>query len=58
MNPLNFTLMIGGAFAVRDEYKEPNILEYIEMMMEEGYSEDDAARMWFCLYADSWDDDE
>ena len=58
MNPLNFTLMIGGASAVRDEYKEPNILEYIEMMMEEGYSEDDAARMWFCLYADSWDDDD
>ncbi len=41
-----------------DEYKNPNILEYIDMMMEEGYSEDDAARMWFCLFADTWDDDE
>ena len=36
----------------------PNILEYIEEQMENGYSEDDAAKMWFCLYADSWDDDD
>lgn len=41
-----------------DEYKNPNILEYIDMMMEEGYSEDDAARMWFCLFADTWDEEE
>ena len=33
----------------------PNILEYIEQKMEEGYSEEDASLMWFCLYADSWD---
>lgn len=38
--------------------KKPNILEYIDMMMEEGYSEDDAALMWFCLFADSWDSDD
>lgn len=37
--------------------EHPNILEYIDMMMDEGYSEDDAALMWFCLYADSWDED-
>lgn len=42
----------------RNEYKEPNILEYIDEMMAEGYSEDDAALMWFCLYADTWDDDD
>ena len=40
-----------------DEFKNPNILEYIEEMMAQGYSEDEAALMWNCLYSDYWDND-
>lgn len=32
------------------EFKKPNILEFIEDMMEQGYSEDIAAAEWFALY--------
>lgn len=45
-----------------EEQNRPNILEYIDEMMEQGYSEDDAAAMWFCTYdpenyepEDGWD---
>lgn len=42
-----------------EEFKKPNILEFIDEYMAQGYSEDDAARMWFCLFADEgWTDDE
>lgn len=33
-------------------YKKPNILEFIEEKMAEGYSEDEAAAIWFILYTD------
>ena len=31
----------------------PNILETIDEFMAQGYSEDEAAMMWYCLYADN-----
>ena len=40
------------------EYKKPNVLECIAEEMEQGYTEDEAALMWFCLFADSWSSDD
>lgn len=37
---------------------EKNILEYIESLMDEGMSEEDACRCANIMYNDDWDDDE
>lgn len=35
-----------------------NILEYIEDLMDQGYSEEDACRCADCLFSESWDTEE
>jgi hypothetical protein len=35
-----------------------NILEYVDEMMSQGYSEDDALRMWDCLQGNPTDDED
>jgi len=38
-----------------EEGERMNILEYIDSLVDEGYSEEDAGRMADCLYNTDWD---
>ena len=38
--------------------KDMNILEYVDMMMAEGYSEEDALICWDCLQGNPIEDDD
>ena len=35
-----------------------NVLEYIENLMDQGLSEDDAGRCVDCLYSDEWESED
>ena len=35
-----------------------NILEYIDSLIEQGYSEEDAERCADCMFSEVWEDDD
>lgn len=43
---------------IESEDLKMNILEYIESLIEQGYSEEDAERCADCLFSDRWESDD
>lgn len=40
-----------------NEYKKPNILEFVDEKMQEGLTEEEALLWWDCLFCDSIEND-